>query len=328
MDGPHFLAAMSGNTRLVRGLVYAGAKINEEDGIGQTPLTLALHKGHTFTAKFLVDVGSCLDNCFFTNTVAPLEIAKVKEDTIMVDAIKNKIADQDKVFQHVYNFFPKEDADSKEMDCAEGHNFARVLNINVGDQKNTVTIQGCANRCPDKYSANIPGGGDFHNRGYINESIARIAGHGGFWSVTEKIMKRPTVNPASFKNKFKENNYNNNEEALLDYNDGLSIAMIKKFEGSKFFPTEEERKRWLVNNASHNKLLLKRFYEWISDQSTDAVFSYHSSFINDLMPITMWCKESTRYGNGLSMEGVWMLCPPCMHKLAKQTTGMKHSHNV
>ena len=52
------------------------------------------------------------------------------------------------------------------------------------------------------------------SRGYVNESIARIAGQGGFWHVTEHIMKRPTVNPTSFKNKFKVNNYGNNEEAL------------------------------------------------------------------------------------------------------------------
>lgn len=79
---------------------------------------------------------------------------------------------------------------------------ARQLNINVGDQKNTVTIQGCANRCPDVYGCHTPGGGDFHARGYVNESIARIAGQGQgeFWHVTEHIMKRPTVNPASFKN--------------------------------------------------------------------------------------------------------------------------------
>ena len=79
---------------------------------------------------------------------------------------------------------------------------ARQLNINVGDQKNTVTIQGCANRCPDVYGCHTPWGRDFHARGYVNESIARIAGQGQgeFWHVTEHIMKRPTVNPALFKN--------------------------------------------------------------------------------------------------------------------------------
>ena len=199
----------------------------------------------------------------------------------------------------------------------QSDNYARLYDVNVGDQKNTATIQGCINRCPDKYSCHIPGGGDFHNRGYINESIARIGGHGGFWHVTEKVMKRPSVNPTSFKQKFKENNYNNNEEALLDYDDGLSIAMIKEFQDSTFFPTEKELQECLTKTKSHNQVLLSRLSEWITSQSKDAVFKYHSTFVNDLMPITRWCKESTRYGNGVSMEGVWMLCPPLYSQLGK-----------
>jgi hypothetical protein len=55
-------------------------------------------------------------------------------------------------------------------------NVARKLNINVGDQKNTVLVQGCANRCPDVYGCHTPGGGDFHCCGYVNECIAHIAG--------------------------------------------------------------------------------------------------------------------------------------------------------
>ena len=79
--------------------------------------------------------------------------------------------------------------------------------INVGDQKNTVTIQGCANRCPDQYGCHTPGAGVFHNRGYVNECLARFAGQGGFWHVVENVLRRPTVNPQSFKKKFKDNNY-------------------------------------------------------------------------------------------------------------------------
>ena len=72
-------------------------------------------------------------------------------------------------------------------------------------------IQSCANSCPDIYGCLTPGGGDFHNRGYTNESVARIAGQGGFWHVIENIIKRPNVNPNTFKSKFKDNSYNNNE---------------------------------------------------------------------------------------------------------------------
>ena len=60
----HF-AAVNGNTRLVRVLIYAGCPINERDGIGQTALTLALHKGHANTAKFLIGVRATVDVEFF-----------------------------------------------------------------------------------------------------------------------------------------------------------------------------------------------------------------------------------------------------------------------
>ena len=242
------LAALNGNTRLVCALVDSGARINAKDGIGQTPLNLALHMTHSNTEEQTI-IGR-IATYFVKNTC----------------------------FQH--------DDDSAIAMSEETDNMhARQLNINVGDQKNTVTIQGCANQCPDVYGCHTPGGGDFHSRGYVNESIARIAGQGGFWHVTEHIMKRPIVNPTSFKNKFKVNNYNNNEEALLDFDDGMSVAMLKIFEESTFFQTADELGNCLKRTDSHNEILLKKFEEWISYScQNDDQFQYHSQIINDLMP--------------------------------------------
>ena len=160
----------------------------------------------------------------------------------MISLIEKRIEGEEFIFRHT-NSFLCSSGDNHDIEIenddniASRKNFSRALNINVGDQKNTVLVQGCANRCPDVYGCHTPGGGDFHNRGYVNECIARIAGPGGFWHVTEKIMKRPTVNQTSFKKKFKDNNYNNNEEALYHYDDGLSIAMVKSFQKSTDFPT-------------------------------------------------------------------------------------------
>ena len=161
------MASLNGNTRLVRCLIYSGCPINIRDGIGQTPLTIALHMGHTITAKFILESGASVRDCFFQSTVPPLEIAKVKEDTIMITLIENKIKEEEDVVQHARTFFPEKTED-REEGMEEGNaevNFARSLNINVGDQKNTVLIQGCSNRCPDVYGCHTPGGGDFHNRG-------------------------------------------------------------------------------------------------------------------------------------------------------------------
>ena len=228
------------NTRLVVGLIHCGARINARDGIGQTALTLALHKEHFNTAKKLIANGATLENELFSVTIPPLEIAKVKGNELLTSLIEEKIKKEKGVKNFFASYFKlsssscANDADAFEEIIRP--NYGRLFDTNVGDQKNTVTVQGCANRCPDMYRCYIPGGGDFHARGYVNESIARIAGPGGFWRATERIMKRSTVNPKSFKSKFKENNYNNNEEALMDYDAGVSLAMIKSYQESTFFP--------------------------------------------------------------------------------------------
>ena len=167
------LASLNGNTRLVRCLIYSGCPINIRDGIGQTPLTLALHMGHTITAKFIMESGASVRDSLFPNTVPPLEIAKIKEDTIMINLIENKIREEEDIIKHVGSFFNERDDHMDEMETKDSDaNFARAFNINVGDQKNTVLIQGCSNRCPDVYGCHTPSGGDFHNRGYVNECIA------------------------------------------------------------------------------------------------------------------------------------------------------------
>jgi hypothetical protein len=317
------LAATDGNFNLVRGLVYSGGPINEKDGIGQTPLTLALHKGHKGLAKWLIENGSYIRDEDFADTVSPLQIVETKQELDLKKVIEDKIQRDIEIEEYVAQFYSDTSTEVIEslvesMDTNESVNFARHLNINVGDQKNTVNIFGCVNRCPDVYSCHTPGGGDFHNRGYLNESIARIAGHGGFWHVTEHVMKRPTINPTSFKMKFKDNNYNNNEEALLDYDDGLSIAMIKEFQTSEFFPSKEELTECSKRTRCHNEVLLNKFKEWKELlKSKDQQFAYQIQVTDELMPITRWYKESIRNGNGISMEAVWMLCPKIYAQVGK-----------
>ena len=167
------LALLNGNTLLVRCLVHSGCPINIRDGIGQTALTLALYMGHTINTKFMVESGASVRDSLFPNTVPPLEIAKIKEDTIMVYLIENKIWEEENIIKHVGSFFHGHDDHKDEMETKDSDgNYARALNINVGDQKNTILIQGCSNRCPKVYGCHTPGGGDFHNCSYVNECIA------------------------------------------------------------------------------------------------------------------------------------------------------------
>ena len=85
--------------------------------------------------------------------------------------------------------------------------------------------------------------------------------------------------------------------------------MVKKFQDSAFFPTKEELDECLRKNCSHNNILLKKFEQWVAAEKVDAVLEYHSDFVQELMPLPKWYKESVRNGNGVAIEGVWMLCP-------------------
>ena len=310
------LAAWNGNTALVRGLVLAGANINEKDGIHQTPLTLALHNDHLNTAKFLIEHHASISSHYFQNTSSPLEIAKSRQFAPIVEMIDSRLLNE-KLIRDFITTHLREDIgqgnddhmEDEEQTTDRSSNFSRCLNINVGDQKNTVTIQACANRCPDQYGCHSPGAGDFHNRGYMNECIARFAGEGGFWHVTEKVLKRPTVNPKSFKDKFKENNYNNNEEALEDYEDGISIAMLRAFQESTLFPTEDELDQCYQSNKCHNDILCEKFEKWLAHIGKDHEANYQAKLANDILPLRRWYKESVRHGNGKAIEAVWMVCP-------------------
>ena len=235
-----YLAALNRNSKLARCLVLSGAHVNAKDGIHQTSLTLLLHKNHINMAKFLLETGANVSEIFFKETACPLEIAKVKNMDIIVAMIENiqqyerevtnfPTSEFQQIFENSHCHSQAEARDDMDItnqsSSTETTNYARNLNINVGDQKNTVTIQGCANRCPDQYGCHTPGAGDFHNHGYVNECLEKFAEQGVFWHMVEKVLRQPTVNPQSFKKKFKDNNYNNNKKALADYEDGISIAM-------------------------------------------------------------------------------------------------------
>ena len=131
------MASLNGNTRLVRCLVYAGCPINNRDSIGQMPLTLALHSGHTITAKVLLDCGASVRDKLFKDTVPLLEIARVKEDNIMINLMEQKIREEDQIINHINYFYKNMSEESGMVGTEEdgGPNIARVLNINVGDKK-------------------------------------------------------------------------------------------------------------------------------------------------------------------------------------------------
>ena len=93
--------------------------------------------------------------------------------------------------------------------------------------------------------------------------------------------------------------------------------MVKTFEESTFFSSAEDLDNCLKRTDSHNEILLNKLQEWLSYScQNDEQFQYHFQIINDLMPITKWCKESIRNGK-IALEGVWMLCPALFTAVGK-----------
>ncbi len=276
-----------------------------KDGIHQTPLTLSLHKNHINTAKFLLEIGVNVSEIFFKETASPLEIAKVKNMDILVAMIEidNNMRGKSPIFsRRSFNKFLKtitvitKPKPAMIWTLLTNHHQLRpqttlgFLTLTLEAKKNTVTIQGYANRC------HTPGAGDFHNRGYVNECLARFAGQGVFWHVVEKVLRRPTVNPQSFKKKFKDNNYNNNEEALADYEDGISIhyCNVKGFSRIIMFSNTSRTRR--VSSSEQvtqckYAILLQTFYEWSKTIQTDKMADYHMKLANQILPIRRWYKS-------------------------------------
>lgn len=68
---------------------------------------------------------------------------------------------------------------------------------------------------------------------------------------------------------------------MLDFDDGMSIAMVKTFEESTFFPSADELGNCLKRTDSHDEILLKKFEEWLSyNCENDEQFQYHSQITN------------------------------------------------
>lgn len=107
--------------------------------------------------------------------------------------------------------------------------------------------------------------------------------------------------------------------------------MIKYFQVSKFFPSDEELEQCYKENGSHNQILLATYKNWLQEISKSPVGQYETEIANELIPVSRWNKESVRNGNGEAIEGVWMLCPALYVQVGKinyRDESLTHLTNV
>ncbi len=179
---------------------------------------------------------------------------------------------------------------------------ARDRIITIGDVKTTVTTRGLKNRSPDEFGIFEETPGDFHALAYVMECIAKIFGPGGFYYIARHILGRLKVTPTSFENMFKEENYERNYEALINFYWGLGLALVKK----QFLPAKEMILVYKEKNEV-NVLILGCFKDWIQDQSkNDKVFAFFSTFVTEYGLLLQIYQEVVRHGNGKIREACWM----------------------
>lgn len=133
------LAAKDGHVKLAKALVHSGAHINVKDGIGQTPLTLALHYSQFVIAAFLIENGASVHDIDYPTTPSPREISSTLKLEDMLQLIENKVLEEDAILNDLCAQlsmpFPTGEINNINDSSPEKINLARVLNINVGDQK-------------------------------------------------------------------------------------------------------------------------------------------------------------------------------------------------
>ena len=94
---------------------------------------------------FLIENGSYVLEDFFEHTVSPLAIAQLKNN-LVIELIEKRISEEKKVIEHVSSYFSQASAEDMEVEtpadptnCDSSQNFSRAININVGDQRLSLT---------------------------------------------------------------------------------------------------------------------------------------------------------------------------------------------
>ena len=321
-----------GNLNVVESLLLCGAHINEGEGCGVTPLMVAIMNQDIDMIKLLLKYEARVRGLFPGHLPTPVQMSERLQQKEISSILKTVFKQQEmQSISHAIEFLsiteidtdilsengcghdqiqltPSLSNESSEFSNQQEHKIksARDRIITVGDVKTTVTTRGLKNRSPDEFGVFEETPGDFHALAYVMECLAKIFGPGGFYYIARHILGRLKVTPTSFENMFKEENYERNYEALIKFYWGLGLALVKKFEQSKFFPAKEMILVYKEKNEV-NALILGCFKDWIQDQSkNDKTFAFFSTFVTEYGLLLQIHQEAVRHGNGKIREACWM----------------------
>lgn len=200
-----------------------------------------------------------------------------------------------------------ENIDDSDPKSVEKNVNMRKYCITVGDNKSTSNVRSVVRRAPQEYCPFTACPGGFHTTAYVMECVARQIGPGGFYYVIRMLLNRVKVTPSSFKDIFKQGNFQRNFDALNDYYWGVLIAMVKTFAQSEHFPPKCVIENAVKQHGNANSLILKSFKDWLgnANDKNDNVFKYMVEFVCILGPLMLLYHDSIRHGNGQLHEACY-----------------------
>ena len=306
---------------VVECLLVCGAQVNEPEGCGATPLMLAVCNCHELMCKLLISYGARATGTFKGLIPSPLHMAIKMENQAIVDlmmrhqefleSIKEKVRQSislpESESTNLTSNLTNESINDSDAESLTNNMDMRKHCITVGDNKTTSNIRSVVRRAPHEYGSFIACPGGFHMTAYVMECVARQIGPGGFYYVIRMLLNRVKVTPSSFKDIFKQGNFQRNFDALNDYYWGALIAMAKKFAETKNFPPKSVIENAVKQDGNANRIILKSFKDWLGngDHKNDEVFKYMVEFVCVLGPLMLLFHDSIRHGNGQLHEACY-----------------------
>ena len=230
---------------VVECLFICGAQVNESEGCGATPLMIAVCNSHEQMCELLIPYGARATGTFSGLIPSPLRMAIRMGNQTIVDLMMRQQefleSMQAKVRQSVslsesVSITANENTDKSDEESLTNKVDMRKYCITVGDNKSTSNVRSTVRRAPQEYGCFTASPGGFNTTVYIMECVARQIRPGGFYHVIRMLLNRVKVTPSSFKDIFKQDNFQRNFDALNDYYWGTLIAVVKKFAESESFP--------------------------------------------------------------------------------------------
>ena len=303
---------------LVECLLLCGAKVNETEGCGATPIMIAICNNHEQMCKLLMSYGARTTGTFRGLMPSPLQMAiKIGKQSIVdlimrqqefLESIQEKVQQSISLPEWESTNSTNENINDPDAESFENTVDMRKHCITVGDNKTTSNIRSVVQRAPQEYGSFTACPGGFHTTAYVMECVARQIGPGGFYYVIRMLLNRVKVTPSSFKNMFKEGNFQRNFDVLNDYYWGTLVAMVKKFAESEDFPPKSVIDNEVKQSGNANRLLLNAFKDWLgsaSDKKDDVQMKYMIEFVCVLGPLMLLYHDSIRHGNGQLNEACY-----------------------